>query len=139
MGYALLPAKIPDDVPELIQCCWEAFTSPPQRHFHIYHPIFGSGTTARTDAIQASIQRTISRNEHDPTELWKKVVDMDTGRIMAAALWNIYEQNPYENWTPMDVFWWPQGPKRDYVNEVMRQYDRPLMEIAGRPHISRCL
>ena len=55
----------------------------------------------------------------------------------AAALWNIYEVNPYKHYAPMDVFWWPEGPKRDYINEVMKQYDAPMVEMAARPHICK--
>ena len=137
MTLIVLDADLPGDIPSLVNTCWQAFSNPHQRHFDVFNPVHGTGPNARTEAMNSAIERTKRRNENDDTEHWQKVIDTDTDEIVGAALWNFYASNPYEDYTPMDVYWWPKGPKRDYVNELMRQYDVPLVEMAARPHICR--
>lgn len=136
MTLKLLPAKIPEDVPELINLCYTSFENPRQAHFEVLHPIFGDrGPAERQKAIQSSVDRTLARNARDPTETWLKMVD-ENSVIVAGALYNTFEENPYEHYEPTVAVWWPEGPQREYVNQLMDQHDRPMAELAAKPHMS---
>lgn len=47
---------------------------------------------------------------HDPTSYWIYATDDDTGEVVGALGWNVYEKNPYEDGVPEIIpEWWPEG------------------------------
>ena len=56
--------------------------------------------------------RLIREFRGDPTACWLKIVDTDIGdKVVGAALWNKYTENPYPIYKdhPMEAYWWPKG------------------------------
>ena len=56
--------------------------------------------------------RQVREFRSDPTSCWLKVVDTDNGdKVVGAALWNTYTENPYPTYKehPMEAYWWPEG------------------------------
>ena len=43
---------------------------------------------------------------------WLQIVDTDAGnKVVGAALWNTYRENPYPVYEahPVEAYWWPEG------------------------------
>ncbi|MCJ1310492.1 hypothetical protein MMC25_004156 [Agyrium rufum] len=140
--------------PALIKCMWESYEDPPQSLFHLFCPILGIGCGARARAIEESTKRMQAWHDAEPESYWQKVVDVESGKIVAGALWKIYKKNPFVKYNingsggsgidenggaahggEEGAYWWPKGSRRNYVNQALEQFEKPQMELAARPHL----
>ncbi|KAI0173196.1 acyl-CoA N-acyltransferase [Hypoxylon sp. FL1284] len=123
------------DFPALARCLFESYEDPPQRFFHVFFPIHGSGEQAREDAIKEAADRLKLWHTHDPSSYWNKVVDTETGKIAGGALWNIHKENPFANPSASEVTWFPDDSSRTFVEKALVNHSRPRSQRAQRPHL----
>ena len=74
----------------------------------------------------------------DPSSHWIKVVDDENEKkVVAAALWHVYEESPFVKPPEheMTCYWWPEGPKRVMADQVMGQMMGPRIERMNKPHL----
>ena len=73
-----------------------------------------------------------------------KAVDEDAGgKVVGAAVWNLYEKNPYEGLGEgnedggggLTADWWPEGPKREMADQVLMQLLGGRAETMGKAHV----
>ncbi|KAI0457284.1 acyl-CoA N-acyltransferase [Xylaria acuta] len=123
------------DFAALSRCLFESYEDPPQKFFHIFFPIHGTGYERREEAIKEAAERLKSWYTHDSSSYWQKVVDTTSGKIAGGALWNIYEENPFTNPQPSTATWFPAGGSRTFAEKAIENHARPRSEAAQRPHI----
>lgn len=133
-----------DDFDELIACQWESYENPLQPFYRLFCPIVGTGPAARAEALEEATSRQLSWHRSDPFSHWQKVTDTDTGKIIAGALWKTYKTNPFEKPEDTEPYWHPQGSRRDFVKQAIRQFNFPRAQLAQRPQlcmscVSSCL
>ncbi|RWA11186.1 hypothetical protein EKO27_g3897 [Xylaria grammica] len=123
------------DFPALANCLFESYEDPPQKFFHVFFPIHGTGDEARQEAIKEAADRLKLWHTHDPSSYWQKVVDEETGKIAGGALWNIHEQNPFANPAPSAPTWFPDDGSRRFVEKALQNHSRPRSQVAQKPHL----
>ncbi|TGJ78981.1 hypothetical protein E0Z10_g9780 [Xylaria hypoxylon] len=124
-----------NDFPALAKCLFESYEDPPQKFFHVFFPIHGTGDEARKEAIKEAADRLKLWHTYDPSSYWQKVVDEETGKIAGGALWNIHEQNPFANPTPTEPTWFPDDGSRRFVEKALQNHGRPRSQVAQKPHL----
>lgn len=115
MPLELREHKLDDDWNELIQCECESYSDPPNSAYILLRPKTGNSHEAR-EGFKELRDRVIAQQKHDPTSVWFKVVDTDIGdKIVGAAQWNVFTENPYPEPVehPVDATWWPEGGHTD--------------------------
>ncbi|KAK5625796.1 hypothetical protein RRF57_001512 [Xylaria bambusicola] len=125
------------DFPALARCLFESYEDPPQKFFHVFFPIHGTGSEAREEAIKEAADRLKLWHTHDPSSYWQKVVDESTGKIAGGALWNIHEQNPFANPPASAPTWFPDDGSRRFVEKALENHSRPRAKVAQKPHLCR--
>lgn len=134
MTFELCEVDLEKDWDELFACEWAAWMKPRQSLWELTFPILGSGPSAEAEAINKNAARQLQGIKGDPRSRWMKIVDKDTGKIVAGALWKFYDSNPYR--APLektDATWLPEGELRDLCDSMYRQNDvwRPrVMPVA---------
>ncbi|KAI0433181.1 acyl-CoA N-acyltransferase [Xylaria sp. FL1042] len=123
------------DFPALARCLFESYEDPPQKFFHVFFPIHGTGDEAREDAIKEAADRLKLWHTHDPSSYWQKVVDEETGKIAGGALWNIHQENPFANPAPSSPTWFPDDGSRRFVEKALENHSRPRSKVAQKPHL----
>ncbi|KAL8946892.1 MAG: hypothetical protein Q9222_006771 [Ikaeria aurantiellina] len=122
----------------VIDCEWEAYENPHNPAWKFFYPIWGNDASSRAAAIQESLDRQIKlHHSRASVSNWIKVVDEDTGEVAGAALWLVFEENPYAEWPKEKptCTWWPEGPKRAMADEIMGQVMVPRLERMSKPHL----
>ena len=91
---------------EIIQCECDGYATPPNRVWRLFrHDPSPAGFIELRD-------RQIREFRNEPAARWLKVVDTELGgRVLGAALWHTYQENPYPEYKvhPMEADWWPEG------------------------------
>ena len=124
------------DFDELIKCQWAAFEKPYQGFFHLICPIHGTDTNARDEAIKESTERQLLWSKGDPTGHWQKAVTDNDDKIVGGALWKVYGENPHAEPPPdIPIYWYPEGPQRDFAAASLGRLHIPLVQMSARPHI----
>ncbi|KAI0156511.1 acyl-CoA N-acyltransferase [Xylariaceae sp. FL1272] len=126
------------DFPALARCILESYETPLQTFIYLFFPPFsGSRAVTREEALEEVAARLKSWHTSDPSSRWQKVVDTDTGSVVAGAAWNVYTENPFANDDTghMDVTWYPPGGMRAYVETALESYGTPRYKAAQRPHL----
>ncbi|KAI0112241.1 acyl-CoA N-acyltransferase [Nemania sp. FL0031] len=136
MGFVLQDIDPEVDFPALAQCILEAYEDPPQRFIYIFFPpMSGSGAVSREAALEETAARLKLWHTSDPSSHWQKVVDVEDGRIVGGAAWNIYQTNPFTEPHDMDVTWYPADSTRTYVEKALESHGTPRYKVAQRPHM----
>jgi hypothetical protein len=125
------------DFPGLARCMFETYEDPPQKFFHIFFPIHGTGDEAREAAIKEAADRLKLWHTHDPSSYWQKVVEEETGKIVGGALWKIHHENPFVNPPPSEVSWFPDDGSRRFTEKALENHTRPRSEVAQKPHLCK--
>ncbi len=125
------------DFNAIARCMFESYEDPPQKFFHVFFPTHGEGVSAREAAIDEAATRLKTWHTHDPSSIWQKVVDTDTGNIAGGALWNIYKENPFANPQPSQVTWFPNDSSREFVEQALQTHAAPRARAAQRPHVCK--
>lgn len=85
---------------------------------------------------QAAVHRWSQAMRHDPADLWLKVVDTETGRIVSTAHWKLYP-----TWVPFNtelpsLSWFPEGEERTLAEEIIHTfYANRAQRQHGTPHV----
>lgn len=138
MTFKLEEIDVTEDFTELIECEWNSYENPFQTFFRLFWPIIGDGPNAREDSLKECIERQLDWHRSDPTSYWHKVVDTDTGKIVAAALWKICPSNPFEHPDEhSEAYWYPEGGQRDYLTKCLKQFDASKAKMAPRPQVCK--
>jgi len=138
-----MPFKLEDvdpaaDFQELIECEWVSYENPHQSFFRLFCPIIGSGPTAREESLKECTSRQLEWHQSDPTSYWHKVIDVDSGKIVGAALWKIHTTNPFEHEDDhSEVYWYPEGGQREFVARALERFDAHRKKLAPRPQLCR--
>ncbi|KAF3480077.1 uncharacterized protein GIQ15_05424 [Arthroderma uncinatum] len=125
------------DFPELTRALWEAYETPHQPFFRAYCPILNNDRE-KSIANSERLFEEEYRGEF-PKAQWMKVVDTDAdNKIVGAALWKIYETDPFEGYDEEKVVadWHPEGSMgRVVATGFLRGVTAPRAKMARRPHI----
>ncbi|MCJ1284485.1 hypothetical protein MMC26_003817 [Xylographa opegraphella] len=130
MDFTLHEVVSSDEFPAVIDCQNEAYRIPYNAFATMYTPQ-GLAPTATRNAM---IQNQWDQHMTEPGGHWLKVVDPETGIVAGAALWHIYETDPFTGaQEPLDAVWWPEGDQRKLVNMLFEQFYGPRRTIMRRP------
>jgi len=136
MPFKLEEINPATDFDEIIECEWISYENPFQTFFRLFCPIIGDGPDDRQESMKESTTRQLEWHQSDPTSYWQKVVDVDTGKIVAAALWKICPTNPFEHADDhSEAYWFPKGGQQDFVTKCLKQFDAPRARMAPRPQV----
>lgn len=138
MPYELQMIDPACDFPALARCLFESHESPKQDFFHVWFPIHGDGEEAREESIREAADRLATWHNEDPTSHWQKIVETDTGKVVAACFWNIYESNPYAEPDDIPVTWFPDDGSRRFAERVLEAYSAPRAQVGARPQVCKC-
>ncbi|KAK7702526.1 hypothetical protein SLS57_011314 [Botryosphaeria dothidea] len=84
---------------------------------------------------QAAVDRWSKSMKEDPADVWLKVVDTETARVVSTAHWKIYP-----TWVPIDtepasLDWFTDDEERTLAEEVVHKfYSLRAQRQHGRPH-----
>ncbi|KAH7311273.1 acyl-CoA N-acyltransferase [Stachybotrys elegans] len=125
------------DLPAISRSMFESHETPHQPFFHAFFPIHGDGGhQAREDAIAEGAVRLQSWLTQEPRSFWQKAVDSDTGRVVGAALWYVYQQDPFaDDQHDMEVTWFPNDGSRRFAEQFLEIYDKPRLWAGRRPQV----
>lgn len=140
MGYKLYEVKEDSELAELSEVERESFENPECRLMELYFPLHGpiGDDVLRQAAIKEATERQIAWRKADPTSTWVKVVDEDTGKLVGAALWHVYDQDPYAAAGGDDEHgctWFEEGEQRDAANALIEQFFTTRMTYMRKPHV----
>jgi hypothetical protein len=96
MGFKLSALVSESEFEDLVRCEFDAYENPVCNLKQLFFPIQGSSTTARATAIEDAVKRQALWHKSDPTSKWIKVVDEESGQLVGAACWHVYEEDPYK-------------------------------------------
>lgn len=108
MSLSLSEVKHPEEFNELVQCECESYRTPLDPLFRLFR---------YDDSPVGFIElrdRQVRQWEGDSTSHWLKIVDTEIGnRVVGAANWNVFEENPYgeaeDERRKAEADWWPEG------------------------------
>lgn len=81
----------------------------------------------------AAVERFTQEMNDDPSAMWLKVSDSDTGRIVSTAHWKIWS-----TWVPgpVSLDWIPQGEERALGEDIIHKlHDVRAQHQNGSPHV----
>lgn len=136
MTFRIADVDTKTDFEDLVSCQWAAFENPFQGIVRLICPILGTGPSARSEALKEGSDRQRDWYKGDPTSYWQKAVN-DDGQIVGGALWKICENNPFAQ-SPSEstvVYWYPEGPEREFAAMALQRLDMPRKRMAQRPQI----
>ena len=128
MRLSAHPVITDEEFKEVIYSERISYETPYNPIFTLFCPVLGSHQTAREESIAEAQVRQLQWHRSDPSSHWIKVVDEDNaGKVVGAALWHVYDQNPYARPSEMEMtcYWWPGGPKRAMADQAMGQLMKP--------------
>lgn len=133
MPFSIEVAK-DEDLHELMQVLWTCFENPPQGILRVFFPILNDDREA--SLLAASDGQRDEYKEAYPELIWLKVVDNETGKIIAGAKWYFYESNPFASHDPLseEAVWYPEGVGRQVATSVMHAFEKPRVTMGQRPH-----
>jgi hypothetical protein len=109
MPFKLSEVKSAVEFAEVVQVQADAFDSPLSTSSQLFYPVFGTGPTARQDAIKGLIARQWYRHSVNSNSHWLKVVDTGAGnKAVAGAAWVVVDSYT-EHSTVTEPFWIPEG------------------------------
>ena len=138
MPFKLEDVDYDNDFAELITCEWASYENPYQPFFRLFCPVLGSGPNAHAESLKAAIARQLNWHSAEASSYWQKVVDADSGKIVAGALWKIHKTNPFDPpQDPHEAEWFPEGGAREYVTKALAQFEAPRERMSQRPQVCR--
>ncbi|KAL1617776.1 hypothetical protein SLS56_010840 [Neofusicoccum ribis] len=88
------------------------------------------------DGRQAAAGRWAQEMKDDPADLWLKVIDSETGRIVSTAHWKIYPTWVPIKTGPASLDWIPEGEERALAEEIIHTfYQFRAQHQHGSPHV----
>ncbi|KAI0179649.1 hypothetical protein GGR52DRAFT_207889 [Hypoxylon sp. FL1284] len=80
--------------------------------------------------------RQLSWHRADPSSHWLYVTDEDSGDVVGAMQWNIYEENPYATEKPpLTAYWITDGLVKDVANAMLMGLVGHRPGSMSKPHL----
>jgi hypothetical protein len=137
MPLQLVDLDTQRDWSELAQAMLESYEEPKQSLYDLFFPVLGKGPGARDAALKDHAARLQEWDEHDPDGFWHKVVDPDSGAMVAAALWRLHHENPFTEHEDHTADYYPEGSQREFVTEAIEIFNEPRSRMGQRPHLCK--
>jgi hypothetical protein len=135
MPLKLVHHESDNDFDAIVRCEFAAYNSPPCKLKELFFP----PRATEEATVQEAKQRQAAWHRADPTSHWLKVIDTDDGdRILGAACWHVYEQDPYADSGSDEAGgcnWFAEGEDREVANALMAQFVTPRMTYMRKPHV----
>ncbi|EEA25331.1 hypothetical protein TMatcc_006444 [Talaromyces marneffei ATCC 18224] len=140
MSFSIEIAK-DEDLHELMGVLWTCFENPHQGILRLFFPILNDDREGSLRA--ASDGQREEYKEAYPELIWLKVIDDETGKIIAGAKWYFYERNPFaakpgdpHGHDPLteEAVWYPEGVARQFATSAMHAFEKPRVVMGQRPH-----
>lgn len=139
LEFRLAPVSGIADFEELARVQRDSYEEPDCRLIQLLFPQNGPGPNHRDAAIKEAAARLHGRYPGPPSSRWMKVVDNNTGKLLGAALWHIFDQDPYVVVPSVQCTWFAEGEDREVANSLMRQFSRPRTTFMRQPHVCKSL
>ncbi|KAJ3951994.1 hypothetical protein N0V92_011578 [Colletotrichum tropicale] len=112
MGLVLLEVKTDEEFVPLIAALREGFANPDTAVWRLFMGDWRpDDPAAREGALAEATARMRAEHRADPTSTWLKVVDDETGQIVAGGRWSFFERggpNPYDGHREVGATWFPE-------------------------------
>ena len=137
--YVVKELQTRAELDAVVDVIWKAQYSPYMPSASIFFPVFGYTAEDRVAGIADSKERLWKEHSSDPSSShWIFVEDTTTSQVVAGALWEWHENNPFKDGiAKVDMYWWPKGEAKDFCEEMIRQAMTPRSLWMHRPHASR--
>ena len=126
------------DWPEVGQCLHVSYTDPPQTGYRIIRPMFDISPEGIAQSVERYTEQMQGSQKPEEGSIWFKVVDTDSGCIVAGCWWEIFEKNPFEKIQHSQQSAWPEGGQRDFATAAMNNVRNVRQTLFSRPHVCRC-
>ncbi|KAI8297187.1 hypothetical protein K4K59_003632 [Colletotrichum sp. SAR11_240] len=138
MGLVLQEVKTDEEFVPLIAALREGFSNPDTAVWRLFMGDWRPDDPAAREASLAEAM-TRMRAEHraDPTSTWLKVVDDETGQVVAGGRWSFFERggpNPYDGHREVEATWFPEGEPRWVASLLLNDFLERAVRNANRPH-----
>jgi hypothetical protein len=117
-----------DDLEEIISLQYECF---PQ----LLREIF-MGTKTRDD-LPKLLKLSLEEVQQQPEDIWIKVVERSSGKIIAASNWKVYANGPSRNSTGAPT--WLEGELAQTSSSVYEEFGRERLKALPGPHVCKYL
>jgi hypothetical protein len=112
-----------DDIPRFVEIISEAFA-----HDHEYvEAVFYKHETPEGRRNAADLMLMIYR--HDPNGYFLKVIDKDTGKMVGAAKWNIYNAGSIPPVPQLSGPYWPNAEEEEFAKAIFTSFFTPRQKI----------
>ncbi|KAI8240314.1 hypothetical protein K4K57_002901 [Colletotrichum sp. SAR 10_99] len=112
MGLVLHEVKADEEFVPLIAALREGFANPDTAVWRLFMGDWRpDDPAAREAALAEATARMRAEHRADPTSTWLKVVDDETGQIVAGGRWSFFERggpNPYDGHREVEATWFPE-------------------------------
>ncbi|TDZ60739.1 hypothetical protein CTRI78_v004771 [Colletotrichum trifolii] len=139
MGFQLHKVETDSEFGPLIAAFREGFSVPDSALRRLF---MGDWRPHDAVAQQAALEESTARmrdwHRADPTSTWLKVVDEESGDVVAGGRWCIHEPgrgNPYDEFEAVEATWFPEGEARRVASLLMGQFLGSAVRNANRPHV----
>lgn len=132
MGLKLLPAEH-SDMRALVEVVYAANSDPRDPFVDLCLPGLGAWSKATLEeGICQVTQKYLEEWKATPTQTWLKVVEEETGEIVSASKWEVFDHNAYANGLPhIEATWLPEGSR-------LKEYAEWLINIRMGQAVERC-
>lgn len=135
MPFELSEISSEKDLDAISRELWNSFDSPQCKLRQLFFPAFGNSAEARERGIQETIFRQTEWLKADPTSRWIMVYDTaEPNRLLGAALWHIYHEDPHCDESDEDCTWFPEGEERELANNLIGQLVGPRLKYMSKAH-----
>jgi len=134
MSFQLGEVDLTKDFDEVMECLWSAYEDPPQPAFNLWCPILKNDREA---SLKESTARFLEWHHHSPDAIWLKITDLTTSKIVGAAWYKVYKDNPFAHEEEQLVNWYPNDSTRDFVSQALTIMEKPRKEKATRPQVCK--
>ena len=116
---------------ELTECEFTSFENPHSNLLRLYFPVFDGD---REKSLEEATERQIQWHNSDPHGHWIVIKDTTTNKVVAAANWEFFDENPYAKKSDEECSWFPAGEDREMANLLLGQFFVPRMAFMAKPH-----
>lgn len=132
--YTLSVVTKREELDAFIEMWWNARHWPYVAFSWILSPAANNTDEARAQALAESQERVWNEAQQDSRRQWLCVKDRD-GQVVGGMQWQQHLGSPFPNGCPQpQMHWWPQGPERAFVENMMAQAMTPRCLWMQREH-----
>ncbi|KAE9577267.1 hypothetical protein CGCF415_v001176 [Colletotrichum fructicola] len=138
MRLVLQEVKTDEEFVPLIAALREGFANPDTAVWRLFMGDWRpDDPAAREAALVEATERMRAEHRADPTSTWLKVIDDETGQIVAGGRWSFFERggpNPYDGHREVEATWFPEGEPRWVASLLLNNFLERAVRNANRPH-----